>query len=355
MLGFLAVTAAIASVIPQGETAAFYRAHFGSVMGTLVTAGGLDHAFTSWWFVGAEAWLAAALAACTWERARVAARRGPAGWGLTVLHVGLLLALAGLALLPFVTHEDYREIGEGDTAGFTKLSHPLTITVESFTADYYPNMEPRQFVTRAVVHRGEGEAGQKVLISVNHPFKLGVTRVYQFEWGWLLDGRVVPDGKPPLAFTMKDGAAVTPGNSPYRLEAYFIPDCVDEPGTAPYSRSPLPRNPRVLFALFRDGQPLKMGLVRPGETAAFPGGSLVFERYRRYTGLQAKEDPALPAALAGFALAALGLALYYGCRDHRIRTGNGPSGAFGGGDGKGQRAAIGPPEPGEGKKEGGNP
>lgn len=326
VLAFLALTAAAASVVPQGEGAAYYRAHYGPVLGSIITCVGLHRAFTSWWFVAAETWLAASLAACAWQRLRLLRQSGPASFGLAIMHVGLLLALVSLILLPFVSREDYREASTGDTVVFDALSRPLVLTVDEFTVDYYPDLQPRQFITRARVGDVGGE-NRNAVIAVNRPFKQGCARIYQFDWGWLLRGMLTVDGGVghAVSFEAVSGRTqVIEEADGFSLMACFLPDCVSPAEGMPYSRSSLPRNPKVFFVLFLRDQPVGMGLVSPGEKAAFSGGSVVFEEYRRYTGLMAKENPVEPVILTGFGLTVTGLALYYGFPRRGGEAGRGP-------------------------------
>lgn len=94
-----------------------------------------------------------------------------------------------------------------------------------------------------------------------------------------------------------------------RLKILFVPDFDAHEGLR--SKTPLPRNPKAVFALLRNNLVLDVQALAEGETKEVGGYPVTFSDYRYYTGLQVKTDKGLPVIFVGFVLLTLGIAIRY--------------------------------------------
>lgn len=334
VLAFLGIASAIGTLIPQNENPLFYTEQYGPNIGRLLVSTGLAHVFRSWWFTAAEIWLVVSLLICTYYRGQFAVRlsrrdprRGLGAWGLTILHIGLVFVLVTLLVTPRVLKEARISGAPGQVTPLTTYGFPFDLQINDFKIEYYPDGTPKQYITRCTVLE-QGKPVREATISVNHPLKHRGVKIYQMEYGWLLRGQA----------TFQEKATpfeIVPDRRPYPIDRHhllltiFYPDFAYDAKGNPVSRSQQPRNPYVLYVLYQYEQPVKMGIVPVGREEAVPGGSLRFNSYVPYTGLQAKANPALPYTLTGFILASAGVMLYliWNPRRRPKENGEAPAGA----------------------------
>ncbi|MEW6447816.1 MAG: cytochrome c biogenesis protein ResB [Bacillota bacterium] len=328
VLAFLGIASAVGTLIPQNEDAVFYTQRYGPNFGQLIINTGVANLFRSWWFTIAELWLVVSLLICTYYRGEFAirlsrrdARKGLGAWGLTVLHVGLVFILVTLMFTPRAVHEKRVNAVPGEVAGLTAKGFPFDLRIKSFKVEYYPDGSPKQYITRCAVLEN-GKPVREADISVNHPLKHRGVKVYQMNYGTVLGGRLTVGGAIVPFQTIPDERPY-PISSQYALLTRFYPDFVYDMNGHPATRSQEPKNPHVLWVLYRNG-PVKMGILPIGKAGEIPDGEIVFNSFTQYTGLQVKRNPALPYTFAGFILATAGVFLYliFNPRRTRIPAGN---------------------------------
>jgi len=308
LLLLLGVLASLGSFLPQGQQAGFYRAYYGELPGKLVVLFSLDHIYKSWWFLGLGAILSLNLLFCSLERLKKSP--GWRGLGSIMLHLSLLVILAGAIISGIGKQHAFVQVGTGDTINLAEQNFPgLTLTVRDFKIDYYENMQPRQYISSISLQTADGRVSEKD-IQVNHPLKFAGVKIYQSSYGWLVRGQVAGDGK-SLSFEEVSGGrlAIDPANN-IRLAFFFIPDFAEQGGTL-QTRSPLPNNPRLVAILFRDNQAIAQEILAVKETRPVGGYAVTFAGYRYYTGLEIKKDPGVGIIYAGFILLLLGFAVRY--------------------------------------------
>jgi cytochrome c biogenesis protein len=66
----------------------------------------------------------------------------------------------------------------------------------------------------------------------------------------------------------------------------------------------------MIYVLYQHNQQVARGIVAPGQTTEIPLGQLTFDRYSLFTGLQVKDNPALPYSFTGFILATVGVLMH---------------------------------------------
>ncbi|MDN5347218.1 MAG: cytochrome c biosis protein [Clostridia bacterium] len=308
LLLILGVSASLGSLIPQGQSGAFYKMYYGRLLGSLIVFLSLDNLFRSWWFIALGIILAASILSCSVQRIRKLP--GRKGWGSILLHLSILVVLAGAVVSGVFGRSAYVEVGVGDSIDLTGKGFPgQVLTLKDFNIAYYPNLEPKQYYSKVALKTNDGREIERE-ISVNHPLKFKGLKIYQTSYGWMTRGRVIADGE-AIPFDLESGGELAiDQNSNLRLKLIFVPDFDEKTGTL-RSKSPLPRNPRLACALIQGHNLIEGKILREGETGEIKGYRITFSGYRYYTGLTVKKDPGVTIVYLGFALILLGLAVRY--------------------------------------------
>ncbi len=308
LLLLLGSLAALGSFLPQGQPPGFYHAYYGELPGRLITILSLDHVYKNWWFLGLGAILSLNLLVCSlqrWPGSRDWRRRGS-----IILHLGLPIILTGAVLSAALGRHASVSIGAGDNRDLAGDGFPgLVLTVKDFKIDYYTDFTPRQYISSVTLQTAAGREIERDIL-VNHPLKMGDLKIYQASYGWMVQGRAVVNGKEqPFALASGSSLVIDPATD-LRLVFLFIPDYDAKSGSL-HPRSPLPRNPRLVAALFQDHQVQARVILAAGETGAAGGYPVTFAAYRYYTGLEIKKDPGVRVVYAGFIIVLLGFILRY--------------------------------------------
>jgi cytochrome c biogenesis protein len=180
----LTVMSLLGVMIGQNLPPEAYTERYGDAVGGLVYRAGLTDIFTSWYFLGLSAVLAASLLACSAGRLRKLARARGRGWlsraGSLLLHVALVVIIAGGVVTavfgfrhpaPFyLIAGDEMEIEEGGFA--IRVDAASTeFSDDGVVSEYYSDV--------AVIEDGEEVRSQR--IEVNHPLVHNGVGLYQHE------------------------------------------------------------------------------------------------------------------------------------------------------------------------------
>ncbi|WXJ95346.1 Cytochrome c biogenesis protein CcsB [Neomoorella carbonis] len=308
LLLLLGVLASLGSFLPQGQPAGFYRAYYGDVPGRLIVLLSLDHLYRSWWFIALGALLAVNILTCSLRRIKKAPSLR--SWGSVILHLSILVILAGAVISGVMARHAYVEIGAGDSLDLAARGFPgYALRVKEFKIEYYENFQPKQYISSVSLKTADGQEIERE-IQVNRPLKFKGLKIYQTSYGWLARGQAVINGKAvPFDLPSGRGLDIDPGKN-VRLVFFFIPD-FDEQGGRLHSRSPLPNNPRLVAMLFQDQQVKAREVLAEKETKAVGGYPVTFSGYRYYTGLEIKKDPGVGILYAGFVILLVGLVIRY--------------------------------------------
>lgn len=302
LLLILGGMASLGSLVPQAQPPQFYQAYYGALSGRIITFIGLDHVYRSWWFIVTGALLTVNLLTCSIKRIKKVP--GLQGWGSIILHLSILVILAGAFISGLLGRSNYIEIGNGDVIDLGAYGFPgYSLQLKGFRIEYYENMQPKQYISDISLITAEGDEFAREIM-VNRPLKVGDLKIYQTSYGWLVRGQVlVKDNWQP--FDLKSGRAfVVDPNKNERLVFYFIPDGI-------HPSSPLPSNPRLIVTLFREQQVLAREILAEKETKNVGGYAVTFFDYRYYSGLTLKKDPGIGVLYAGFIVLLVGLILRY--------------------------------------------
>ncbi|WP_019875083.1 cytochrome c biogenesis protein ResB [Sporichthya polymorpha] len=302
--------------------------------------------------------------------------------GNLVFHLSLVVVLVGIAVghLNGMRGSALVVEGEGFANTVTQYDNlrtgarfdvddlaPFTITLDDFNARYEETGSQRgaarEFEARVSIRDEPGADPRPESIRVNHPLKLGGSKVFLGPHGYA-PVVTVRDGRGDLVFSgavpflpvdpvglSSRGVVKVPDAAPTQLgfQGFFLPTAAFDLDLGPFSTFPEPRLPRLVLNVWSgdlgldDGVPQSvyrldttdMEQVRTnsradappftqslavGDTMKVPGGlgSITFEGYREWVVLQIAEDPGRGPALAGGALALAGLLASLFVRPRRV-------------------------------------
>lgn len=257
---------------------------------------------------------------------RVYAWKGTIGrLGSDVVHISLLLILAGAIIGSFYGYKDFRGVYVGGK--FPAPNESFEIRLDDFWIDYYDTGQIRQYNSKLTVVEDGRDVMQKQ-IWVNEPLYYKGVRFYQSNWGVAWD-RVE---KASIA-VMKKGAD-KPGEqvsinwnetrdipgTPYKAKLVnFTADfAYDEESGTVYSKSDEANNPAVMLEVYQGEKLIStpwLFLNYPGIFPSIPDSEddLVLAGYRgiMYSGLSINKDPGTNVVWTGTAVMGLGFFLAF--------------------------------------------
>jgi cytochrome c biogenesis protein len=222
---------------------------------------------------------------------QVAAERGH--WregGSLVFHTAFYVLLIGIVAGHTLGFTGQVNIPEDSTFSDTRIGYDLAqpgryfgledhrgfaVRLEDFQVDYFPDFTPADFVSTITILE-QGEAVRTAEVRVNHPVSHDGMKIYQARFGMaphvvvragdtvLFDERVMLSDAGGWIWTgaakVVIGDQTRPDPPPQvALELVFLPDASLSERGQPFSRSPVPTNPR-LVVLLHVGE---LGLERP--------------------------------------------------------------------------------------------
>lgn len=203
--------------------------------------------------------------------------------GSPLLHISLVLIIAGSVIGGIWSHSRYYEVKVPGLAHITRDGFPFDLEVKRFSVQRYEDGSPRQYTSLL----GVVTANQPVLekaVSVNNPLHYQGVKVYQTAFGYSLQG-AVRDGVHSFDFEVEEGQRISLGG-PARLELEI-------------------HWPR--YIVYSKGIPFTMGIVELKKPVKLLDKEVVITARTPYTGLEVKSDPGLPLVWAGFVLLLLAL------------------------------------------------
>jgi len=291
-------------LIPQGLPPEVYLARFGETLGGLFLMLGLDDIYRTKGFLLLGLILFAQLAVCTGKRIALL-RSGVKVWliGSVLMHVGLLVFLVSTGISLWWGHSVMVEVPEGKTLSLTQQGVPFDLRLERFSIDYYPNSQAvRQYRSDVVLTRA-GQELRRSSLEVNEPLSYAGAKIFQMSYGWLVEGSVrqLPDGKVEPFSLINGGWLDQFGPDKDRLRAVIVAD--------PDKHSS--RSPEVAFVLLKESGTRQTAVVAQGASVKDSKVEIRFDRLRRYSGLQVKQDPGVAGIFGGLTLSLFGLMLRY--------------------------------------------
>ena len=292
--------------------------------------------------------------------AQLAAERGH--WregGSLVFHSAFYVLLIGVVIGKAFGFTGQINLPEGDAFAETRIMYDLAepgryfgldghagfvVELDDFDVSYFPEFTPKDFVSRVRILE-DGREVRRGETRVNHPLEHRGVKLYQLRFG-MAPVVVVRAGEQELirepvmladagggvwtgaAKVSLGSSAGADGGPQIALDLVFLPDAAVSEQGVPYSRTPEPRNPRLVAELYvgdelgldqpipasrfnREGGEVvgPPAILAPGQTADLVGGQLTleFEELRMWSGFQVSHAPGRGLLLAAAVLLLGGL------------------------------------------------
>ncbi|EAZ92268.1 cytochrome c biogenesis protein [Crocosphaera chwakensis] len=360
------------TVIEQGESIPFYQqnypenpALFGFLTWKVILILGINHVYTTWWFLSLLVLFGTSLTACTFtrqfpalkaakkwkfyqkprqfqklalstelhnkylgsvnnilerkgyktfqENKSIYARKGIIGKiGPIVVHAAMLIILGGAiwgaltgflaqAMVPSGTDFKVNNIIEAGPLSKPQIPTDWGIRVNRFWIDYTPDGTIDQFYSDLSVINNDGEELKSKTIYVNEPLRYHGVTFYQTDWG--IAGVQAQVNNSPI-FQLPMAPLNTNGNG--RIWGTWIPTKPD----LSEGVSLLAKDLQGTMMVY-DQKGNLYSAVRPGMILEINGVKLKIYQLIGSTGLQIKADPGIPFVYTGFGLLMIGVIMSY--------------------------------------------
>ena len=360
------------TLLEQGQSLSFYQTNypespalFGFLSWKVILAVGLDHVYSTWWFLSILVVFGSSLTACTFSRQipalkaakrwkfyekpkqfqklalstqiktqdstvlvnllqekgykvfqkgqAIYARKGMIGRiGPIIVHAAMLLILAGAIwgnLTGFIAQEmipsgavfQVSNIFKSGPFSSSSVPKDWAVKVNRFWIDYTTNGTIDQFYSDLSVVDEEGKELDHKIIRVNEPLRYDGVTFYQTDWG--IAGITVQVNQSPLfQLPMRQ----LPTQTENRIWGAWIPTKPDLSEGVAILATDLQGTMMVY-----DTQGNLFNAIRPGFPLEINGVTLTVKELFGSTGLQIKADPGIPLVYLGFALVMIGVLMSY--------------------------------------------
>jgi cytochrome c biogenesis protein len=253
-------------------------------------------------------------------------------WGDFILHVSLVVVLAGNLLGALFGFEEMLPIVEGKTA---EMKHrPFQVTLKDFDIEYYAaSGAPSLYASDLLVtQNGETLADQRII--VNQPLDLNRVRFYQASWGMTETFRAATIRIAGQDLTVKPNEIHAVPGTPFSLRANrFYPSFDVDSQDMAYTRDYEGRNPalqvdflvggevRGRVWILKDQPEVAFGLQGPHVfRTAPPPFQLTDVDPVLFSGIQVGYDPGAPVFWFGAVLLLIGLSIHFYLHQRRLRV-----------------------------------
>ena len=368
----IAVVSIAGTVIEQAETLSFYQqnypespALYGFLTWKVILVAGLNHVYSTWWYLSLLILFGASLTACTFTRQLPAlkaarkwkyyqkpkqfeklalsaelnkgsisslipllkeqkyqvwqqdnalyARKGIIGRiGPIIVHIGMLIVLAGGMWGIFTGFFAQEMIASGNTFKIQNIieSGPFSgsqipddwgVRVNRFWIDYTENGDIDQFYSDLSVVNNNGAELKRETIYVNHPLRYDGVTLYQTNWS-IAGAKVQLNNSPIFQLPVAKLDTLGAGN----IWGTWIP-------TKPDLSSGVSMLIKDLqgTALIYNQQGELTSAIRIGQSVDIDGINIKLLDIIGSTGLQIKADPGVPIVYTGFGLLMMGVVMSY--------------------------------------------
>ncbi|HVP18545.1 MAG TPA: cytochrome c biogenesis protein ResB [Spirochaetia bacterium] len=279
----------LSTLVPQGRENAFYQAKYSPALYALITTLDFNRYFSSVLFIIPVVLFSLNLGVCAADRLiRRTRMKAQKRFGPDIVHIALLVLVAGGLVTALGRHETDFSLGQGQEAAVTPH---YSIKLLSFEYLKYENGSPKAWISTVDVLRDGILETAAFPIRVNHPLRLKGVSVYQSTW----------DNQSSFVFRDSTGAEATAriGQGFQDGDSFwYLADVVGDG-----SRQ------RALFQQYKGNTLVSMRELAVAETLG--PYTLVSITQKMVTGLRAVSDPGFVTVVIGVALLATGLALTF--------------------------------------------
>lgn len=255
-------------------------------------------------------------------RVSILAQKKIAGlFGSDIVHVGLLVILAGGIISGFTGMRRMLTIHEGRTLEVPEAG--ISLRLDKFQTDYYPNGAVKDWKSTLTVIEG-GQDIRTQTIEVNHPLSHRGFMFYQSQYGYdwenprfaiLAQKKDDPDFGDPLNLGLGEKTTLSDGQTEVEVTS-FVPDFIIGEDGRVASRSNQPNNPAVLIEGRQQGERIfaawvfskypDFGQMHSDKEHEF---AFLFQNIEstQYSGIEMAKDPGVNFIWAGCILLTLGL------------------------------------------------
>lgn len=368
----IALVSIAGTVIEQAETLSFYQEHYpespalyGFLTWRVILAWGLNHVYSTWWYLSLLILFGASLTACTFTRQLPAlkaarkwkyylkprqfeklalstelergsikslipllkqqnyqvwqqdnalyARKGIVGRiGPIIVHLGMLIVLAGGMWGIFTGFFAQEMVASGNTFRISNIieSGPFSaaqipddwsVKVNRFWIDYTNSGDIDQFYSDLSVVSNDGAEIKRDTIRVNKPLRYDGVTIYQTNWS-IAAAQVQLNNSPIFQLPVAKLDTLGAGN----IWGTWIPTKPDMSSGVSLLIKDLQGT-----ALIYNQQGELTSAIRIGQSVAIDGIEIKLIDIIGSTGLQIKADPGVPIVYTGFALLMMGVVMSY--------------------------------------------
>jgi len=268
-------------------------------------------------------------------RLAIVAQKRRLGWfGSDIVHVGLLIILAGGVISGLTSRRANLELRVGQTAD---VPHALfQVRLDRFETEYYPQGGVKDWKSTITVFENGAPVLTRV-VEVNRPLTYKRFSFYQTSYGWDWESpRLEIDVKKPadpaylksLSLKVGERLAVEDLDFTHLSVSRFVPDFVIGEGNEIQTRSTEPNNPAALIEVWKGEERVYSGWTfakfpdfGEGHKVGQASLSFVLKNYEapQYSVLEAAKDPGVTFIWLGciFVTAGFFLAFYWPPREIR--------------------------------------
>lgn len=254
----------------------------------------------------------------------VHADKGVAGrWGAAGVHLAIVVIAAGALIGNLFGFTQSVVVGKEEAVPVSLYktgNEQAQLTLADFRIEYYPDGSVSEYLSDVTIAADNEQVQQT--IKINHPLQFQGITVYQMDYGHQVLARIhKPDGTVLSAsWLTDDGKLVIDGEKEITLQMIkYIPDF--NPHRPAVSLSPLPNNPKVLYAFYQQNQAIDWGVADFGQRMRLQGNDtwIEFAQVRPYSALDVKSDPGVPVVMAGFLLLSIAFFLSMSIRYQQVQ------------------------------------
>lgn len=263
----------------------------------------------------------------------LAADKGRYGvFGSFTTHLAFIVIVIGAIYGGFTGYEGFVNAPEGQTFSLVRdvqwstvkkpsASDDFDVRVNKFTMETYPDGSPKAYYSDLTVI----DQGREVLskrIRVNDPLQYKGVKFYQSSFGPAnnVTVRVVnkKDGQSQDYLIGEQNGAQFAGTDLGLQVIKFIPDF--DPSNPEQSKSDLPNNPAVAYALYKGNQQIDTGYKLLNTPLENEEATITFTGYHEgyYTGLSVRKDPGVPIVWLGCGLLVLGMLISFFMQHRKV-------------------------------------